>query len=353
MMKTRPASVCGVLGALRYNERGIIMNNNERFRVEFAARLNLPPDELKIVLRAYDSISCDYDITRKSTAIIQTGVVPETVKIYIAAKAVESLSKGTLNQYRWKLTNFFETVRKRVEDIDANDIRLYLFNFKQERGVDDRYIDNIRVTLNGFFTWLVNNDYVQKNPCAKVARIRFTEKQREPLTQFELESVRWACQTVREKAIVDFLFSTGCRVSECTGVRLSDINWHDRSVLIRHGKGDKERLVFFNAECDLSLKKYLETRTDGNDFLFVSDKRPNNPLQRGAIERIIRAIGKRAEIRVFPHRLRHTFATSGLNGGMTLPTLQKLLGHTKPETTMIYAHMNTTDIQREHQRVYA
>ena len=329
------------------------MSNNERFRNELAARLNLPPEELKNVLTAFDIVSADYDINRRSMEIVPVGGMPEVVRVYLATKAVENLSRNTLQQYKWKLSDFFNVVIKPLDAITANDIRLYLYQFKQTRNVGDRYIDSVRVTLHGFFAWLVRNDYLVKNPCDKVERIRFSVKERVPLTTYELEQIRFNCKGFREKALIDFLFSTGCRVSECAEVRLTDINWHDRSVVIRHGKGNKERVVFFNAECELSLKNYLDSRSDDTDALFVSAYKPFAPLQKRGIETITRTIGERAGIIVFPHKLRHTFATCGINGGMPLSKLQTLMGHAKPETTMIYAHINRTDVQREHQRIYA
>jgi len=329
------------------------MSNNERFRNELAARLDLPPETLKTVLTAFDYVSSDYDIERKSMELIPYGGTPEVVKIYLASKGVENLSKETLKQYKYKLLNFFKDVSKPVEAIEPNDIRIYLYKFKQTRNASDTYLENVRLTLSGFFGWLVNNDYIIKNPCSKVDKIRTPQKQREPLNNYELETLRYNCKDVREKALIDFLFSTGCRVSECANVKQSDIVLQERSVVIRHGKGNKMRFVYFNAESELSLRKYIESRKDSNDALFVSSRRPFKPLTKEGIEAIVRNIGKRTGMRIYPHRLRHTFATCGINGGIPLPILQTLMGHEKPETTMIYAKQNRTDAQRAHQKIYA
>lgn len=331
------------------------MENNERFRNELASKLLdvLPPDKLREVLKAVDLTSTDYDISRKPVELITTEELPEVVKFYLASKAVENLSKKTLSQYRYKLINFFSAVRKSYADIAPNDIRLYLYGIKQTRNASDRYLDNIRITLHGFFDWLVCNDYLLKNPCDKVEHIHFTERQRDPLTPYELEVFRDACETIREKALVDFLFSTGCRVSECSEVRLSDIDFNERSVLIRHGKGNKPRTVYFNAESELTLRKYLSTRSDATDALFVSVKVPYQPIGAHAIENVLKKISERAGMHVYPHKLRHTFATSGLRGGMPLDKLQALMGHENPETTLIYAKQCQQNLQLEHRRIYA
>ena len=274
------------------------------------------------------------------------------MKYYLASKAISKLSKNTLKQYRYKLTNFFETVNKSYADIQPNDIRIYLFNFKQERNASDCYVDNVRITLNSFFQWLVDNDYILKNPCAKVDKIKFQQKRREPLTAFTLEDIRWNCKTVREKALVDFLFATGCRVSECADVLQSDIDWEHNSVLIRHGKGNKQRIVYINDESKVTLKEYLKLRQDKNPALWVSDRKPHQQLQSHAIENIVKKVGERAGVYAYPHRLRHTFATIGLRNGMPLDKLQCLLGHSSPKTTMIYAKQDDNQMFLEHQKAF-
>ena len=331
------------------------MDNSEMFRNEFIQKLSeaLPPDQIIRALSAFDLTSSGYEIERKSVEIITFDGIPEVVKHFIASKSIQNCSMGTLKQYRYKLIDFFNAVRKSYLDINAADIRLYLANFKKSRNVGDRYVENVRITINSFFEWLVDNEYLVRNPCAKVEKIRFQAKERKALSAYELESIRFVCDNVREKALIDFLFSTGCRISECADVRLSDIDWNTRQVTIRHGKGDKSRRVYFNAEAEVSLKAYLATRSDNHDALFVSTKAPHQPLKVHAMQNIVKAVNDRSGIEVFPHKLRHTFATFGIRSGMQLPTLQMLMGHAKPETTMIYAKLQNNDLQREHERVYA
>ena len=330
-------------------------NDYENFRSVLALNLcaALPADQLSKALAAVDAAMDDFEITRKDMDLVAAGGVPEVVKLFIASKAIANASRGTLKQYRYKLVNFFSDVRKPYTDITANDIRLYLYRYKTDHSATDRYLENIRITLNSFFTWLVDNEYLQRNPCAKVEKIRYQEKRREPLTAFQLELFRWNTQDIREKALIDFFFSTGCRVSECAAVRLSDIDFTDRSVRIRHGKGDKQRVVYFNAESELTLRRYLATRTDDTDALFVSVRAPHHAIGAHALENIIKKVAERTGLHVYPHRLRHTFATSGLHGGMPLHVLQQLMGHVNPRTTLIYAEQSREDVRHEHQRVYA
>ena len=313
----------------------------------------LPSDKINDVLKAVDISMSNFELSRKKTALITTTAVPDVVKMYLASRAVSNLSIGTLNQYKYKLFNFFQTVQKSYLDITANDIRMYLYSFKAERGSSDCYMENIRCVIDTFFKWLVENEYLSHNPCAKVNKIKYTRYRRKPLSSYELEYLRLNTKDIREKALVDFFFSTGCRVSECAAVTMDDIDWANRSVLIRHGKGDKERIVYFNAESEVTLKEYLKSRDDSKQALFVSIKQPHNPISAHGIEAILRRVSKRINMEVYPHKLRHTFATVGLHGGIPLDKLQALLGHTDPKTTLIYAKQCQEDIKSVHERVYA
>lgn len=331
------------------------MPDTELFRDELLIQLqqDFSDEEIEKILRAFDNAAKHFEIKRESTDLTITNGLPEEVKWFIASKAIANCSQGTINQYKYKLINFFGVVQKGIREVTANDIRLYLYWYKTHRNVNNHTLNHTRIVLNAFFGWCVNEgNVIDKNPAATVEKIKYQEPQRQPLTAYELEELRWNCDNIREKALIDFLFSTGLRISECANVKLSDINWGQRSVVVQHGKGDKARIVFFNAESELTLRKYLETRDDDCDGLFVSTRKPIHAIGTRALENIVTAIGKRAGIHAFPHKLRHTFATIGLNSGMPIEKLQKLLGHVKPETTLIYAKLDQVDLQLEHRRIY-
>lgn len=330
-------------------------NVYESFRSVLIMNLSsvLPADQLQKALDAVDITMSDFEVTRKKMELITASGVPEVVKMYIASKAVANLSYGTLKQYRYKLFDFFNAVRKSYADVTPNDIRMYLNRFKVERNAGDNYRNTIRVTLNGFFTWLVTNKHITHNPCDQVDPVKFEPKNLPPLSPLQLEQFRIGTVNIREKALVDFFFSTGLRVSECAAVKLSDIDWHDRRVHVTHGKGNKERIVFFDAESEVSLRMYLATRTDDVDALFVSTRKPYHAIQSHALENIIKKISERTGIYNTPHKLRRSFATHCIRSGTPLPIIQKLMGHSNPETTLIYAKLVEDDLRREYQRVYA
>lgn len=331
-------------------------SNYEDFRTVLTMNMctvTQDPLLLKDILSMVDMTMMDFEIVRKSMAIIPTTGVPDIVNYYLGARSLAGLSAKTLKQYNYKLINFFTTVNKAYSDVTSNDIRNYINMYKIEHKSSNRYLDNIRITLNSFFQWVVDKGYLTVNPCKNVDKINYHEIPRQPLTPLELETVRFDTVNIREKALIDFFFSTGLRASECADVRLSDINWEKRMVHVRHGKGDKERYVFFNAEAEVSMKEYLKTRSDNTDALFVSVKAPHQQIQSKALENIITKVSKRSGIHFYPHKLRHTFATEGLHSGVPLETLQLLMGHKKIETTLIYAKQDQNDVQAVYRRAYA
>lgn len=177
---------------------------------------------------------------------------------------------------------------------------------------------------------------------------------REHLTNEELEILRNACKDLREKVIVEFLYSTGCRVSEVIESKLNDINWSENSLKV-HGKGDKYRTVYFNVKCKLLLQEYINTRDSESVHIFVGERKPHKALTKSGIEKLITKIGKRTNINkaISPHVLRHTMATLALQRGMDITLIQQLLGHTNISTTEIYAKVNTKQLQIAYEKYIA
>ena len=328
----------------------------EQFRTALASRLldRIPPKLLHDVLHEVDLVSADYDITRKCTDIIVAEGIPEIIKMYCAALAVENKALGTIDGYRRKLVQFFEFVNKPYNVVTTNDIRVFLYHQQQSRNLKKATVELYRVTINAFYNWLVDEEYMERNPARRITPIDVPRPDRQPVTRIELEYLRTSCVTSREKALIDFLFSTGCRVSECAAVAMDDIDWNERSVRIRHGKGDKARTVYFNAESEVSLKAYISEKPQPSLALFSSSRAPYGFVTKEALESEVRKIRGRAgdhvKTHVTPHVLRHTFATSAIDCGMPVEQLQQLLGHSSLDTTMIYVKKNQESIKSSHQK---
>jgi site-specific recombinase xerD len=158
------------------------------------------------------------------------------------------------------------------------------------------------------------------------------------------------CKTARDLAMIDLLASSGMRVGELVTLNREDINFNERECVVV-GKGNKERLVYFDARTKIHLQNYLEGRTDENPALFVSLKAPFDRLMIGGVEVRLRELGKRLNIpKVHPHKFRRTLATTAIDKGMPIEQVQQLLGHQKIDTTMHYAMVKQQNVKLSHRK---
>ena len=324
------------------------------FEINFIEKLNgkIPDSELKVILQELMMFTENYDISEKETSIAQyKDVVPQCYKAYMVAKKIEGMSSESLKTYNYYLMDFFQHIDKTIEKLTTNDIRIYLYKMQERTGITNRTLDGKRLVINTFLNWCEKEGYISKNPCERISPIKFEVKPREPLSDIELELVRDACENIREKALLETLFSTGARVSEIANLKLLDIDFKNKEVHL-FGKGNKHRTSFINAKMEVYLKKYLETRNDDSEYVFVSKIKPYNALTKRGIEIIISNIGKRSGIGrpVFPHLIRHSTASVSLNRGMSVAELQEMLGHSKIDTTMIYAKINSDSVKFSHKK---
>ena len=170
------------------------------------------------------------------------------------------------------------------------------------------------------------------------------------LSDEQLEQLRDNCQNKRDLAIIDILASTGIRVGELVKLNRSDIDFQERQCVV-FGKGNKERIVYFNARSKLHLQQYLYTRTDDNPALFVSLSSPHSRLSISGVEKRIRNIGKKIGLhKVHPHKFRRTLATMAIDKGMPIEQVQRLLGHVRIDTTLHYAIVNQNNVKMAHKK---
>ena len=328
----------------------------ECFRLDFADRLNnLKISQVPDILAALDAAASAYEVTRKSTDIIPADGIPPAVRMYIASKSVEHLSPGTLKLYLLRLNQFFGVIHKPLEQITANDVRVYLYQFKQTRNIKDSTLEGVRLCLNSFFEWCTQEDMLLKNPVRRIPAIRVDVPERLPMTALELETVRGCCHSLREKALVDFLFSSACRVSEFCALNITDINFTNHTIHIERGKGGKGRTTYLNPEAEISLRAYLDSRKDDSPALFVGCRAPHNRLAVKAVQNEVQKIVKRCGINchVTPHIFRHTAASLALQRGMPLEQVQRFLGHSRIQTTLRYAKTLQQDVQLSHNHFVA
>ena len=269
---------------------------------------------------------------------------------FLSAKQVEGCSGPTVRYYGNTIQQLYKTMPKRVTDYTTEDIRAYLAVFQRKRKASRVTVDNVRRIFSSFFAWLEEEDYIIKSPVRRIHKVKTGAQVKEVLTDESLENLRDTCAHPRDLAMIDLLASTGMRVGELVKLNREDVNFNERECIV-FGKGNKERIVYFNARAKIHLQEYLNTRRDKNKALFVSLAKPHRRLQISGVEVRLRKIGKEAKVpRVHPHKFRRTLATMAIDKGMPVEQVQKLLGHVKIDTTMHYAMVNQNNVKLSHRR---
>ena len=274
----------------------------------------------------------------------------ELLDVFISSKKIEGCSEKTIHYYRSSIEKLIVTAKKNVCEITTNDIRCYLAEQQETRGLSKVTIDNLRRIYSSFFSWLEDEDYITKSPVRRIHKVRTDALVKEVLTDENIEVLRDSCHELRDVAMIDLLISTGMRVGELVKINREDIDFQERQCVV-FGKGNKEREVYFNARTKIHLKKYLEERTDDNPALFVSLNSPHSRLTIGGVERRLRTLGERVNIgKVHPHKFRRTLATMAIDKGMPIEQVQKMLGHVKIDTTLHYAMVNQANVKAAHRK---
>lgn len=275
---------------------------------------------------------------------------PDMVDLFLASKRVEGCSEKTLTYYKATIEASISEIGKQIRHITTEDLRSYLTEYQRKRQSSRVTIDNIRRILSSFFSWLEDEDYILKSPVRRIHRVKTSTVIKETYTDEALETMRDNCTELRDLAMIDLLASTGMRVGEMVLLNREDIDFNERECIV-FGKGDKERLVYFDARTKIHLQNYLASRTDMEQALFVSLKAPHKRLQIGGVESRLREMGKRLDIpKVHPHKFRRTLATVAIDKGMPIEQLQQLLGHQRIDTTLKYAMVKQSNVKLAHRK---
>lgn len=274
----------------------------------------------------------------------------DLLELFISTKRLEGRSERTLKYYRNTVQNMMNEIGKAVTAISTEDLRQYLADYQNRPTVCRLSVDNIRRNLSSFFNWLEDENYILKSPVRRIHKIKTPVVVKEAYSDDEIEKLRYECKEIRDLALVDFLLSTGMRVGELVHLNRDDIDFVERECVV-FGKGDKERVVYFDAKSKLHLQQYLEERTDNNPALFVGMRAPFDRLSIGGVEVLMRRLGKVSGIKkCHPHKFRRTMATVAIDKGMPIEQVQKLLGHEKIDTTLRYALVKQSNVKSAHRR---
>lgn len=272
------------------------------------------------------------------------------VDLFLAAKRIEGCSEKSLKYYESTIMALLDEIHKEVKQIDTDDIRSYLTEYQARKKSSKVTIDNIRRILSSFFSWLEDEDYILKSPVRRIHKVKTGTNIKETYSDEALELMRDSCTELRDLAMIDMLASTGMRVGEMVLLNREDINFNERECVV-FGKGDKERIVYFDARTKIHLQNYLQSRTDDDPALFVSLHAPHNRMSIGGIEVRLRQMGKRLGLnKVHPHKFRRTLATMAIDKGMPIEQLQQLLGHKRIDTTLQYAMVKQSNVKIAHRK---
>ena len=310
------------------------------------AQLAKLEEVLKHSLYGFEILLSDEKMDNKADTINNSNMLA----MFLSAKRVEGCSEKTLRYYEITIGKMFRTLDKQAVHIQTDDLRKYLSEYQQNSKCSKSNIDNIRRILSSFFSWLEDENYILKSPVRRIHKIRTDKVVKETYTDEALEVMRDNCKCVRDLAMIDLLASTGMRVGELVHLNRNDIDFESRECIVL-GKGSKERPVYFDARTKIHLKNYLDSRDDENPALFVSLLAPYNRLEVSGVEIRLRKLGRSLGLnKVHPHKFRRTLATKAIDKGMPIEQVQRLLGHSKIDTTMEYAMVEQSNVKISHRK---
>lgn len=308
---------------------------------------NIVPDALmaQIEIEIFKAVkNYSIDFAKNELMNINTESSLQTLAVFLMSKKVEGLSERTIQYYKAEIGKFIIQTNKPLEHITTNDVRLFI----AKKSCSNTTKDNTLRILRSFFGWCTAEEYITRNPTLRIKKIKSEQKIKRPFTELEVEKLRNGAKDVREKAMIDILLSTGCRIGEIYQLDRTDI---EGDTMVVRGKGNKERYVYLNAKTQVSIGDYLSTRTDDNPALFVSEQKPHNRLKISGMESRLRELGRELGIKnVHPHRFRRTAATTALNRGMPIEQVQQMLGHSQIQTTLIYAQSAQENMKASHKK---
>lgn len=295
------------------------------------------------------------EVQQQCTEMVNTGTDGDEAKIrmFVASKKAVNRQTNTLKQYTREIYSMLDFLGKRLEDITGMDLRYYYGVMRERRGIKMSTMQTRLHYLSSFWDFLTTEELVHSNPVKKVGMLKLEKVIRKPFSAEDMEALRVNCNELRDRALVEFLYSTGVRVSELVALNVSDIEMGKQELIV-YGKGSKERKTYLTDGAKFYLRRYLQTRQQAglvNQPLFVTLDQPHNRLTVAGVQYMLRQLGRRAGVKnVHLHRFRRTIATDLLGRGMPIEQVKEFLGHEKLDTTMIYCTVREASVQASHRK---
>lgn len=254
---------------------------------------------------------------------------------------ISGYSKRTRIMYLCYLNDFFNHLKKPVKEVTRDDLVGYLADKKEKSGLSNASLSLIHSALKFLFHNILKNKIIDDVRAPKKAK-----KLPTVLTIKEVKELIKATKAGRNRLIVEFLYSSGVRVSEAVKIKLADLDLDEKIARVKGGKGNKDRVIILSTNWIKELKKHLRKRKIPSEFVF--SKKNGKPISSNTIQRIVKNAAMKAGIekKVSPHSLRHSFATHLLEGGENIRKIQELLGHTNLSTTQIYTSVSTDELKK-------
>lgn len=332
-------------------------NCNEELAIKIIGKLTLEMPELEVNLpkqleikRYVEEIIYNYEVTSKETALV-TSDLDGKINYFLATKKLEGLSAATLKNYTYTLRKLEKFFNKPASTISTGDIKMFMYAESETKSAAG--LNTFMTPIRLFFKFLQNEEFIVKDPCASIKPVKEPKREKKPLTEEQVEMLRDCMLSKRDRAILEFFLSTGCRVAEVGNVKIADIDFINKTLLVI-GKGNKERRVYFTERCKRALLNYLKERKDNTEYLFVSSRAPHKKLNNRGYQVIVDKMQKMAniEMNITPHTFRHTMATNALRSGMAPEVIQQILGHNDVGLTLrVYARVAQTEVEYSYRKL--
>ena len=266
----------------------------------------------------------------------------DLLETYIDTMRVQGRSEKTIDRYTYIIRRMMGHVKVTTQQITVYHLRKYLADEKA-RGISDRTLDGERQIFGAYFNWLQREGLITKNPTINLGAIKCAKKEKKAYSEAEVDRLRFATKRIRDRAIIDFLSSTGCRVSEMVGLNRDDVDLNRLECTVL-GKGNKERTVYLSEVAGMTLQAYLDSRKDNEEALFIGKR--NERLLPGGVRYILKSLANKTGVEhAHPHKFRRTLATNLIKHGMAIQEVATILGHDKLDTTMQYVVIDKTSIR--------
>lgn len=345
----------------------------ENMKDTFVLKLNgcgFNKDQIRLITHALDMSMEGYELTSRETAVATTdGKTTELlVELYLSSKGQIWKSEETAKEYRSYMCGrygLFTLTGKTPGEIKPLDISLYFEQSQRMREMDgverasNESLNCYRKAFNSFYNWCTERHLLADNPIKMIEKFEESDKLRDYCDRDELEELRGACYSPREKALVETMIITGARRAELANMELGNLDMNKGEIIIRCGKGHKDRIVSINARCRKALIEYFNTTAPfkgnmismmpKNTPLFPSTKSPYGKVQPVSIAKTFTTIVSRTSLNdnkhITAHSMRHSCITLLLED-MPIEQVSKYAGHAEIATTQRYnntSHQITLD----------